>query len=170
MDKLKKYEEIAIDSIGRNNAIIVVRQILDDERSVYVIKTANGISIECKNVRSAEILFQTLDSEVYNFVNERSQPNQNMLVPFNISEKSKQLFVIYAKALRTDIDTLISLAIGDQGRTKKDSNNLTQLKKANLIKTFIDNEDNTVIWASLTETGIAYAKSLGIDEQFKLSL
>jgi len=75
----------------------------------------------------------------------------------NITERSKELFIAYAKDNGNWSGT--PLVGGNIADTKEDRGNLTQLKKAGLIKTWTDENR---IWLDFTPAGKAYAKELGI--------
>ncbi len=75
-----------------------------------------------------------------------------------ITEQSKQLFIDLASDAGNWSGTPMldgNVCIGQEGK-----GNLTQLKRAKLIKTFRDEGET---WVSFTEAGQAYAKELGID-------
>jgi hypothetical protein len=76
----------------------------------------------------------------------------------NITETSKQLFIAYAKdACNWSGQPLVG---GNVGGTKEERGNLTQLKQAGLIVTFVE-EGHT--WLDFTEAGRKYAEELGIE-------
>ena len=77
-----------------------------------------------------------------------------------ITDRSLKLFLDYAK----DADNWggCPLVGGNVGGSKEDRGNLTDLKKAGLIETFIDDEDNTA-WINFTDTGKTLAKDHGIE-------
>lgn len=83
-----------------------------------------------------------------------------------ITETSKAVFIAYAK----DAGNWSGMPLvgGNVGGGKEERGNLTQLKKAGLIKTEetkdrINGRIQTDSWVVFTEDGIAYAKELGID-------
>lgn len=75
-----------------------------------------------------------------------------------ITDRSKELFMAYAKDAGNWSGT--PLVGGNVADTKEDRGNLTQLKKAGLIRTQADAGD---IWMIFTQLGIEYAKELGIE-------
>ena len=76
----------------------------------------------------------------------------------DITEKSRRVFEAYARdAGNWGGNPLVG---GNVGGSKEERGNLTQLKRAGLITTQVD-EGNT--WISFTPDGIQYAASLGID-------
>ena len=70
----------------------------------------------------------------------------------NITSKSLELFLAYAKDAVNWND--MPLVGGNLGGSKEDRGNLTQLKKAGLIQTTLE-EGNT--WIIFTDAGIALA-------------
>lgn len=75
-----------------------------------------------------------------------------------ITEQSKALFLAYAKdAGNWSGQPLVG---GNVGGSKEDRGNLTQLKKAGLITTEID---DGCTWLLFTEAGIAFAADHGFD-------
>jgi len=76
----------------------------------------------------------------------------------NITEKSRNLFIEYAKDAGNWNGT--PLVGGNVADTKEDRGNLTQLKRAGLITTF---KSEGWIWVSFTPAGKEYAKQLGIE-------
>lgn len=75
-----------------------------------------------------------------------------------ITEASKQVFIAYAKdAGNWNGQPLVG---GNVGGSKEERGNLTQLKRAGLITTQID-EGHT--WIQFTPAGVEFAKSLGIE-------
>ena len=76
----------------------------------------------------------------------------------NITERSKEVFVAYAEDAGNWSGS--PLVGGNVGGSKEERGNLTQLKQAGLITTFVDEGDT---WINFTDAGVAYAKELGID-------
>jgi len=76
----------------------------------------------------------------------------------NITEKSKELFVAYAKDSGNWDGT--PLVGGNVGGSAEDRGNLTQLKQAGLITTF---RDEGCTWLSFTDAGREFAKQLGVE-------
>jgi hypothetical protein len=77
----------------------------------------------------------------------------------SLTKKSLDLFVAYAE----DADNWSGspLVGGNVGGSKEDRGNLTQLKKAGLITTDRDYDDNCT-WINFTKMGMEYAAALGI--------
>ena len=75
----------------------------------------------------------------------------------NLTKTSLDLFVAYAE----DADNWsgIPLVGGNVGGNKEERGNLTQLKKAGLITTFVD---EGCTWIIFTDMGVEYAAALGI--------
>lgn len=82
-----------------------------------------------------------------------------------ITEASKQVFINYAKDAGNWSGT--PLVGGNVGGSKEERGNLTQLKRAGLITTIVDNEPGRdsarCTWVVFTPKGIEYATTLGID-------
>ena len=74
-----------------------------------------------------------------------------------ITDASNAVFIAYAKD--SGNWSGMPLVGGNVGGSKEERGNLTQLKKAGLIKTFTD---EGCTWITFTEAGKEYAKSLGI--------
>lgn len=75
-----------------------------------------------------------------------------------ITEQSKSLFLAYADdACNWSGNPPVGINVGG---SKEDRGNLTQLKKAGLIKT---ETDEGCTWIIFTETGKAYALANGIE-------
>lgn len=79
------------------------------------------------------------------------------MTEIKITETSKNVFLAYAK----DADNWggTPLVGGNVGGGRKERGNLTQLKTAGLIETWLD-EGNT--WIAFTAAGKNYAKTFGI--------
>lgn len=76
----------------------------------------------------------------------------------NITEKSKALFLAYARdAGNWSGQPMVG---GNVGGTKEDRGNLTQLKQAGLLTTV---NDGRCMWVNFTDAGRAYAKANGVD-------
>lgn len=77
----------------------------------------------------------------------------------NLTKKSIDLFVAYAE----DADNWSGspLVGGNVGGSKEDRGNLTQLKKAGLITTDYEQDDDCT-WINFTDMGVEYAAALGI--------
>jgi hypothetical protein len=77
----------------------------------------------------------------------------------SLTKKSLDLFVAYAE----DADNWSGspLVGGNVGGSKEDRGNLTQLKKAGLITTDYDRQDDCT-WINFTKMGREYASALGI--------
>lgn len=75
----------------------------------------------------------------------------------NITEASLRLFLAYAEDAANWNGT--PLVGGNVGGTKEERGNLTQLKQANLLKTF---RDDGLLWVRFTDAGIALAARHGI--------
>jgi len=78
-----------------------------------------------------------------------------------ISERSKQLFLDYARDAGNWSGT--PLVGGNVGGSKEDRGNLTQLKRAGLITTIVDDEDRSLTWVIFTKAGIAFAREHGVE-------
>ena len=76
-----------------------------------------------------------------------------------ITEKSLQLFLAYANDAGNWSGT--PLVGGNIAQTPEDNGNLTQLKKAELLKTEDDGEGN--IWIYFTEAGKTLALEHGVE-------
>lgn len=76
----------------------------------------------------------------------------------NITQKSLELFIAYAKDAGNWSGT--PLVGGNVGGSKEDRGNLTQLKQAGLLTTFIDGRD---AWVEFTNDGKALALTHGIE-------
>jgi hypothetical protein len=74
-----------------------------------------------------------------------------------ITEKSLDLFIAYAKDASNWSGT--PLVGGNVGGSKEHRGNLTQLKKAGLIRTHVD---EGCTWISFTELGKAFAAEHGV--------
>ena len=76
----------------------------------------------------------------------------------NLTKRSIDLFVEYAE----DADNWSGMPLvgGNVGGSKEDRGNLTQLKKAGLIETFVD---EGCTWIIFTDMGKEYAAALGIN-------
>lgn len=75
-----------------------------------------------------------------------------------LTERSKELFFEYAKdAPNWSGNPLVG---GNVGGSKEDRGNLTQLKRAGLITTFMDEGD---AWIVFTDAGVAFAAENGVD-------
>jgi hypothetical protein len=75
-----------------------------------------------------------------------------------ISENSKALFLAYARdAGNWNGQPLVG---GNVGGSKEDRGNLTQLKRAGLITTFVD---EGCTWIMFTDEGLCFASDNGID-------
>lgn len=77
----------------------------------------------------------------------------------NLTKKSIDLFVAYAEDACNWSGT--PLVGGNVGGSKEDRGNLTQLKKAGLIETDYDREEDCT-WILFTDMGVEYASALGI--------
>jgi hypothetical protein len=78
----------------------------------------------------------------------------------NITEKSKTLFLAYAKdAGNWSGNPLVGGNVHVFG-DKEDRGNLTQLKRAGLLKTFVQ---DGLAWIEFTDLGLDYAKENGVD-------
>jgi hypothetical protein len=75
-----------------------------------------------------------------------------------ITETSLQVFLAYAKDARNWSGT--PLIGGNVGGTKEERGNLTQLKRAGLIKTF---RSDGLDWIEFTDAGENLAREHGID-------
>lgn len=75
----------------------------------------------------------------------------------NITEQSKQLFIAYANDAGNWNGT--PLVGGNVGGSKEDRGNLTQLKRAGLIETDVEDGDT---WVFFSDAGKQYAADLGI--------
>ena len=76
----------------------------------------------------------------------------------DITETSKKVFMAYAKdAGNWSGQPLVG---GNVGGSKEERGNLTQLKKAGLIRTF---RSDGMDWIQFTEAGIKYAAENGIE-------
>lgn len=75
----------------------------------------------------------------------------------NLTKTSLDLFVAYAE----DADNWSGMPLvgGNVGGSKEERGNLTQLKKAGLITTFVD---EGCTWIIFTDMGVEYAAALGI--------
>lgn len=80
-----------------------------------------------------------------------------------ITEASKAVFVAYAKdACNWSGMPLVG---GNVGGTKEERGNLTQLKRAGLIRTISEKAQDgagACTWIEFTDAGVAYATALGI--------
>jgi hypothetical protein len=86
-----------------------------------------------------------------------SNTKQAQRTPGPLTERSIALFAAYARDAGNWSGT--PLVGGNVGGSKEDRGNLTQLKQAGIITTFNDGGDT---FLSFTDSGIAYAASLGI--------
>lgn len=77
-----------------------------------------------------------------------------------ITEASLALFLLYAEDAGNWSGT--PLVGGNVGGSKEDRGNLTQLKRAGLITTFVD---EGFAWVIFTPAGVALAAEHGIDIQ-----
>lgn len=75
----------------------------------------------------------------------------------NITDVSHRLFLAYALDAANWSGT--PLVGGNVGGTRQERGNLTQLKRAGLITTFVDGGDT---WIDFTPAGVQLAHSLGI--------
>lgn len=75
----------------------------------------------------------------------------------NLTQQSKALFLEYAKDACNWSGT--PLVGGNVSSSQEANGNLTQLKRAGLVKT---NEYDGAMWLDFTEAGKAYALSLGV--------
>ena len=77
----------------------------------------------------------------------------------SITEKSKEVFTMFYNDAGNWTGTPgVGLNVGG---TKEERGNLTQLKQAGLISTWVD---EGVTWIEFTDAGLAYAKELGLKE------
>jgi hypothetical protein len=76
---------------------------------------------------------------------------------FKITEQSLQVFLAYARDAGNWSGT--PLVGGNVGGSKEERGNLTQLKRAGLITTFVD-EGNA--WIVFTDAGVELARQHGI--------
>jgi len=79
------------------------------------------------------------------------------MTDINITEQSHKVFIAYAKDACNWGGT--PLVGGNVGGSTQERGNLTQLKVAGLISTWVDDG----IWINFTDVGKEYAKSHGID-------
>ena len=78
----------------------------------------------------------------------------------NITELSKEIFKAYAKDAGNWAGEPMVGGNVRFGTEKEDRGNLTQLKRAGLITTFVDEGDTFI---QFTEAGREYAKGLGVE-------
>lgn len=80
------------------------------------------------------------------------------MTEIQITERSLALFLAYAQdAGNWSGQPLVG---GNVGGSKEDRGNLTQLKQAGLVRTFVD---SNCTWLDFTETGKALAAEHGIE-------
>jgi predicted DNA-binding ArsR family transcriptional regulator len=80
-----------------------------------------------------------------------------MTMDLSITDTSRAVFLAYAKdAGNWNGSPLVG---GNVGGSKAERGNLTQLKKAGLIETQVDEDDT---WIYFTELGREYARELGV--------
>jgi hypothetical protein len=79
------------------------------------------------------------------------------MININITEKSHEVFMAYAEDASNWNGT--PLVGGNVGGTLEERGNLTQLKMAGLITTWVDDG----VWIEFTAAGKQYAKAHGIN-------
>lgn len=78
-----------------------------------------------------------------------------------VTTRSRQLFLDLAQDAGNWSGT--PLLGGNVPATKETRGNLTQLKRASLVTTQVDEDDRSCTWVIFTDAGKAYAKSLGVE-------